>query len=78
MTVGQECLDADEAVELGGLLEFLGRWLADDGECLAVSLGRFVGIGGGYDMCELRADLSRFAVLLSGDEGAALVGGDER
>lgn len=77
MTVGLECWDADEAVELGELLEFVGRWLADDGECLAESLGRFVGIGG-YDISELRADLSRFAVLLDGDEAAALVEGDER
>jgi hypothetical protein len=77
MTVGPECLDAVEAVELVELLEFVGCWLADDGECVAESLGRFVGIGG-YDISELRADLSRFAVLLGGDERAALLGGDER
>ncbi|MFN0181048.1 MAG: hypothetical protein ACKVZ0_19755 [Gemmatimonadales bacterium] len=76
MTVGRECLDADEAVELGELLEFVGRWLADDGERLAESLGRFVGIGG-YDIGELCADLSRFAVLLGVDDGAVL-GGDGR
>ena len=77
MTVGPECLEADEAVELGELLEFVGRWLADDDQCLAESLSRFVG-NGGYDINELRADLSRFAFLLGGDDGASLFGGDER
>jgi hypothetical protein len=49
------------------LLEFVSRWLADDVGRLAESLGRFVGCGG-YDIDELRADLSRFVVLLGGDE----------
>jgi hypothetical protein len=77
MTVGLGCLDADEVVELGELLEFVSRWLAEDVERLAESLGRFVG-NGGYDIDELRADLSRFAFLLGGDDGASLLGGDER
>jgi hypothetical protein len=77
MPVGREWLEDDEAVELGELLEFVSCWLADDGECLAESLGRFVGIGG-YDISELRADLSRFAVLLGGVEAAAALVGDER
>jgi len=67
MTVRVESLGVDDVVELGELLEFLGRWLADDGECLAESFGRFVG-SAGYDMSELRADLSRFAFLLGGDD----------
>jgi hypothetical protein len=77
MSVGSECLEADEAVELGELLEFVGRWLADDDQCLAESFSRFVG-NDGYDISELRGDLSRFACLLGGDDGASLLGGDER
>ena len=77
MTVGPECLDADEAAELGELLEFVGRWLADGGECVDESFSRFVG-SGGYDINELQADLWRFAFLLGGDDGASLFRGDER
>jgi hypothetical protein len=70
-------LDAGDAVELGELLEFLGRWLACDGDRVAASFGRFVG-SVGYDIDELRADLSRFAFLLGGTDGELLFGGDER
>jgi hypothetical protein len=77
MTTIGPCLDADEAVELGELLEFVGRWLARDDGSLAESLRQFVG-GGGYDINELRADVSRFVFLLGGDDEAWLCGGDER
>ena len=46
MTVGPECLGAGDAVEIGELLEFVGRWLAEDRQCLTESLSRFVGNGG--------------------------------
>ncbi len=77
MTVRPVCLDAGDAVELGELLEFLCSWLDCDGDRLAGSFSRFVG-NGGYDVNGLRADLSRFAFLLGGNDGALLFGGDER
>ena len=64
MAIRPVTLDCVDAVECGELLEFIGRWLAGDGDFLAGSLGRFVG-GVGYDIDELRADLSRFVALLS-------------
>ena len=77
MTVRPVCIEAGDAVQLGELLDFLGRWLIRNDESLASSLSRFVG-GAGYDITELRADLFRFAILLDGTEGELLFGGDER
>jgi len=77
MRVRPVCLDVDEAMELGELLEFLGRWLASDRERLAVSFARFVG-SAGYDIDALRVDVSRFAFLLDGNDGEVLFDGDER
>ena len=77
MTVRPVCLDAGDAVELGELLEFLAKWLVFDGERLAASFARFGG-GAGYDIDELRADLSRFAFLLGVNDGERLFEGDER
>jgi hypothetical protein len=77
MKVRPVCLDADEAVELGELLEFLDRWLACDRERLAVSFSRFLG-SAGYDIDELRADVSRFAFVLGGNDGGVFFDGDER
>lgn len=77
MKVRPVCLDAGDAVELGELLEFVGRWLACDGERLAVSFGRFVG-SGGYGIDELRADVERFAFLVGGTDDELLLGGGER
>lgn len=71
------CLDADEAVELGELLEFVGRWLADGGGAVVESLRGFVG-GDGYDINDLRADVSRFSFLLGGCDEVWLSGGDGR
>jgi hypothetical protein len=70
-------LDAVDAVELGEVLEFLSRWFASDARNLTVSLDGFVGAFG-YDLDELRGDVSRFAFLLGGDHDAALFGGCER
>jgi hypothetical protein len=77
MTVRPVCLDVEDAVELGELLKFIGDWLVWDPSRLAESLGRFLGIDG-YDIDQLRADLSRFAFLLGVSDGELLFGGDER
>lgn len=62
MTIRPVVLDPVVAVECGELLEFVARWLSGDAFYLAASLGRFVD-GAGYDINELRADLSGFAAL---------------
>lgn len=76
MQVRSVCLDAGGAVELGELLEFLGRWLLSDRDCLAASLSRFVNSSTGYDIDELRADVSRFAFVLGGSDELVLDGED--
>ncbi len=77
MKVQRVCLDAGDAVELGELLEFLDGWMNSDAGRLATSFGRFVGHAG-FDIDELRAELSRFAVLLGWSNAELLVGEDER
>ncbi len=77
MAVPQVCLDAGDAVELGEMLEFLGGWLLSDPARLAESLRGFVGVDG-YDLDDLRRDLSRFAFLLGFTDGEVLFGGDGR
>lgn len=77
MRVRPVCLDTGDAVELGEMLEFLGRWLVSDRAGLAGSFERFVG-SVGYDLDGLRADLARFAFLVGGNDGEELFGGDER
>ena len=76
MAVRPVALDGGDAVELGELLEFLAGWLDRDGDLLAGSFRRFVGCDG-YDLDELRADLSRFAFLFGGDS-ELVFGSDER
>lgn len=76
MKVQPVCLDADDAVELGELLEFLGRWLASDSDALAASITRIAGHDT-YGIDDLRNDVSRFAFILGGD-GELLVGGYEQ
>lgn len=71
-------LDVVDATELGELLDFLRDWLAGaDSAQLAASRRRFVGTDG-YDLDNLRADLSRFALLLDTDDGAELFGIDDQ
>jgi hypothetical protein len=77
MAVPPVCLDAVDAVELGETLGFIGDWLLSDRERLAESLRRFVGVDG-YDIDQLRADLSRFGFLLGVSDGELFFGGDER
>ena len=69
-------LDAVDADELMGMLDFVSKWFADDREVLDRSLRRFVGVEG-YDIESLRGDLERFIFLLGGD-GEALFGPDSR
>ncbi len=64
-------LDAVDAAELAGLLQFLSRWLARDRGRLGASLGEFVGHPA-YNTGELRQDLGRFVFLLGGDDGESL------
>jgi hypothetical protein len=77
MTVRPVCLEVDDAVELGEALAFIGDWLVSDRRPLAESLARFLG-SEGYDIDQLRADLSRFSILLGVNDGELLLGGDER
>lgn len=77
MEVRLVCLDSSDAVELGELLEFLSGWLVCDGARLAVSLCGFVG-SNDYDVDDLRADLSRLAFLLGGNDGELFFDRDGR
>ncbi|GIJ65061.1 hypothetical protein [Virgisporangium aurantiacum] len=64
-------LTPDHAAELTELLEFLNAWLTSDYHPLNASLHQFVGHPA-YDIERLKADLTRFAFLLSGDTDGAL------
>ena len=75
MTVEQICLDAGDAVELGELLEFFGKWLLTDREQLSASLYRLVG-NTEYEIDQLRADVMRFTFLLVATDGELLFGED--
>ena len=77
MTVSQVCLNASDAVEFGETLEFIRDWLMSDRDRLAESLRCFVEVDG-YDIDQLRADLSRFGFLLDVSDGELLFDGDER
>jgi hypothetical protein len=68
-------LDAPDAAELAGLLQFLSAWLARDPDGLGASLQEFAGHPA-YGTAQLRQDLDRFAFLLGGDDGESLSGPD--
>lgn len=72
MKVRPVCIEPEDAIGLVELLEFLDHWFASD-PSLAAALDRFV--GGGYEAEELRADLLRFAHLVSAFETRAAGGG---
>jgi len=59
-------LSAEDAIELGEMLEFLHDWVGYIPGVLTEPLARFVG-GDGYRIEDLQADLARFAFLLGGD-----------
>jgi hypothetical protein len=66
-------LAADDALELGEMLEFLGDWIEFNPDRLGHWLERFT--VGGYTLDELRADLARFAFVLGGDGQSFIAGG---
>jgi hypothetical protein len=66
-------LDAGDAAELAGMLQFLSGWLARDPARLAASLEEFVGHPR-YNISQLHQDLERFAFLLGGSDGEPLFG----
>lgn len=76
MTTEPMRLQAEDAVELGELLGFIGGWLESDRQGLDVSLRPYVG-GAAYDVEELRNDVRRFEFLLGGGDGSAFFGDDE-
>jgi len=63
-------LDAGDAAELAGLLQFPGGWLARDPARPGASLAGFTG----YGTAQLRRDLDRFTFLPGGDDGESLSG----
>jgi hypothetical protein len=64
-------LAAEDAMELGQLLQFLDDWLATGHGPVSESLTRFVGCGS-YDLESLRHDLARFTFLLGGSDGEGI------
>lgn len=74
MNVRPVSLDADDAIELAELLEFLTAFL-DDHDIVS-ALGQFTAWG--YSSEELRADLARFAFLLGGSGERFILGESER
>jgi hypothetical protein len=65
-------LDAADAIELAGLLQFIGDWLKSDRESLTASLARFVG-SAAYGPAALRDDFARFRFLLGATDGEGVV-----
>lgn len=62
---------ADDALELGQLLQFLDDWLAGAPVSVGESLVRFVGCDA-YGVESLRDDLARFVFLLGGSDGEGI------
>jgi hypothetical protein len=76
MTIEPMRIEAEDVMELGELLGFIGGWLASDRQDLDASLRRYVG-SRAYDVEELRNDVRRFEFLLGGGDGSVLLGDDE-
>ena len=72
MTTPPVTIAADDAIELGEMLEFLHDWIDYAPDALEEWLTRYTGAG--YTLTELRADLARFAFLLGGDPGRLFKG----
>lgn len=64
-------LDASDAAELAGMLQFLSEWLAVGRPLLGASLTRFIG-SDAYDLRQLRTDVDQVAFLLDGSGGESL------
>lgn len=65
-------INTGHAAELAEILQFIADWIHTDHEPLATSLTRFVG-DPRYNINELEADLTRYAFLLGGNDGQALL-----
>jgi hypothetical protein len=61
-------LAAEDAMELGQLLQFLDDWLSTGHGPVSESLTRFVGCES-YHLESLRGDLARFTFLLGESDG---------
>ena len=67
-------LDLADAAELAEMLTFISQRPGGAGHAqLAASFGRFTGTQG-YDLAELRTDLTRFTFLPGHDDGEQLFG----
>jgi hypothetical protein len=73
--ISQVTLDADDAVELAEMLEFLIAWLDATDRRVDLELLRFTNAS--YHLNDLLADLARFVFLLGGD-GSRFVHGADR
>lgn len=62
---------ADDAMELGQLLQFLDGWLATGHGAVSESLTRYIGCEA-YGIDSLRDDLARFTFLLGESDGEGL------
>lgn len=71
------CLQAEDAVELAELCEFLADWIEHNHTRADRALIPFVSECSGYDTAELRADLRRFAFLLGGTNPRLIFGDEE-
>lgn len=76
-------LEAEDAVELAELLEFLADWIAHNAGRADRCLIPLVSWSSGYTAADLAADLRRFAFLLGGSDPRLVYGpdpeeGDER
>jgi hypothetical protein len=69
-------LNAEDAIELAEMLQFLGDWMEHDHDILAASLTRFVG-SPAYGPAALRDDFARFRFLLGVTDGEGLFTPDE-
>jgi hypothetical protein len=69
-------LNAEDAIELAGMLQLLGDWMEHDHDILATSQARFVGTPD-YGPASLREDFARFRFLLGMTDGEGLFTPDE-
>ncbi len=70
------CLQAEDAVELAELCEFLADWIEHNTKRADRALIPFVSWFSCYDAAGLQADLRRFAFLLGGSNPTLVFGHD--
>ena len=71
--VAPTTISADDAFELGEMLEFICDLIDSHPDMIGESLTHFT--GGNYSLAELRTDVARFAFLLGGDGQRFVHGG---